>query len=337
MLKRTLITASVITAMGLAGFAAGANAAGMTIKIGTFVPAKSVGVSKVIKPWMEEVSKEIGDELDLRGYWGGSLGRSPFKQYELVKNGVADITWVLPGYTAGQFPQLHVFELPFMAKTGHESSIAAQRIVDAGLSDGFQDTHPIGMWTSAASNVFSRVPIKSLYDLKNRKVRSVGSVHARWVKNFGAAPQTMASTKMNEALNRGVIDGVIQGWTGMRTFKSMSLVSHVHEVSVGTIPFMLLMNKKTWNKLSGKAKAAFNKHGGMKMAKRGGAAYDAVTASIRKKQIAKGRIKFVEATPALMTRYKKDSANVHKWWINKTKNGQKVFDLYQKTLVELRK
>ena len=107
------------------GFAGTANAAGLTIKIGTFVPAKSVGVSKVIKPWMEAVSKDVGAELDLRGYWGGSLGRSPFKQYELVKNGVADITWVLPGYTAGQFPQLHVFELPFMAKTGNESSVAA--------------------------------------------------------------------------------------------------------------------------------------------------------------------------------------------------------------------
>ncbi len=308
----------------------------MTIKIGTFVPAKSVGVSKVIKPWMEAVSKDVGAELDLRGYWGGSLGRSPFKQYELVKNGVADITWVLPGYTAGQFPQLHVFELPFKAKTGHESSGAAQRIVDAGLSDGFKDTHPIGMWTSAASNVFSRVPIKSLYYLKNRKVRSVGSVHARWVKNFGATPQTMASTKMNEALNRGVIDGVIQGWTGMRTFKSMSLVDYVHEVSVGTIPFMLLMNKKTWNKLSGKAKAAFNKHGGMTIAKRGGSAYDVITAGIRKKQMAKGRIKFVEATPALMKRYKRDSEAVHQWWIKKTKNGQKVFDLYKKTLAELR-
>ena len=71
--------------------------------------------------------------------------------------------------------------------------------------------------------------------------------------------------------------------------------------------------------------------------KRGGAAYDTVTAGIRKKQIAKGRIKFVDATPALMTRYEQDSAAVHKWWINKTKNGQKVFDLYQKTLVEIRK
>jgi TRAP-type transport system periplasmic protein len=337
MLKQTMLTASVIAAMGIGGVVTGVNAAPTEIKIGTFVPAKSVGVSRVIKPWMEQVSKEVGEEVNLRGYWGGSLGRSPFKQYELVKNGVADITWVLPGYTAGQFPQLHVFELPFMAKTGVESSIAAQRIVDAGLSEGFQDTKPIGLFTSAASNVFSRIPITSLYDLKNRKVRTVGSVHARWVKNFGAAPQTMASTKMNEALNRGVIDAVIQGWTGMRTFKSMSLVGYVQEVSVGTIPFILLMNKKAWNKLSGKAKAVFSKYGGMQMAKRGGAAYDNVTAGIRNKQIKKGRIKFVPTPPALLQRYERDSAAIHNWWIKKTKNGQQVFDMYKKTLVDLRK
>ena len=32
-----------------------AMAAGAPIKIGTFVPAKSVGVSRVIKPWMARV------------------------------------------------------------------------------------------------------------------------------------------------------------------------------------------------------------------------------------------------------------------------------------------
>ena len=306
------------------------------VRIGTFVPEKSVGVSRVIKPWMAAVAKETGVEVNMRGYWGGSLGRSPFKQYELVKNGVADITWVLPGYTPGQFPQLHVFELPFMAKTGVESSVAAWRVTEAGLSEGFQDTHPIGLWTSAPSNVFSRVPIKSLYDLKNRKVRSVGSVHARWITNFGAAPQTMSTAKMNEALNRGMIDAAIQGWTGMRTFKSMPLIDYVHEVPVGTIPFILLMNKSKWNKLSAATKTAFSKHGGLKMARIGGAAYDSMTAKIRGGQIKKGRIKFVEAGADLIKRYERDSSAVHEWWINKTKNGRAVFDAYKKAIAEVR-
>jgi len=315
---------------------AAVEAHAVEIRIGTFVPEKSVGVSRVIKPWMAAVAKETGVDVTMRGYWGGSLGRSPFKQYELVKNGVADITWVLPAYTPGQFPQLHVFELPFMAETGVESSVAAWRITEAGLSEGFQDTHPIGLWTSAPSNVFTRGPIKSLYDLKNRKIRSVGSVHARWITNFGAAPQTMASTKMNEALNRGMIDGAIQGWTGMRTFKSMPLIDYVHEVPVGTIPFILLMNKSTWNKLSATTKAAFRKHAGLKMARIGGAAYDSITAKIRQGQIDKGRIKFVAAGAELIKRYERDSAKVHEWWIAKTKNGRAVFEAYKKAIAEVR-
>lgn len=326
---------SVLSAVAMLALAATESRA-IEIRIGTFVPEKSVGVSRVIKPWMAAVAKEAGVEVTMRGYWGGSLGRSPFKQYELVKNGVADITWVLPAYTPGQFPQLHVFELPFLAKTGVESSVAAWRITEAGLVDGFKDTHPIGLWTRAPSNVFSRVPIKSLYDLKNRKVRSVGSVHARWIKNFGAAPQTMASTKMNEALNRGMIDGAIQGWTGMRTFKSMPLIDYVHEVPVGTIPFILLMDKSTWNKLSAPTKAAFRKHAGLKMARMGGAAYDSITVKIRQGQIEKGRIKFVEANAELVKRYERDSAAVHEWWINKTKNGSAVFEAYKKVIAEER-
>jgi TRAP-type C4-dicarboxylate transport system substrate-binding protein len=328
-----------ILAAALVGmlFAGSANAEQVNVKIGTFVPAKSVGVSKVIKPWMAAVAKDIGTaDVTLKGYWGGSLGRSPFKQYELVKNGVADITWVLPGYTPGQFPELQVFELPFMAENGVESSVAAWRLVESGLVRGFEDTHPIGVWTSAASNMFTKEPIKSLYDLKNLKIRSVGSIHARWLKNFGAAPQTMSSTKLNEALNRGVIDGLIQGWTGMRTFKTMSLVTHAHEVPVGTIPFILLMNKKTWNGLPANAKASFTKHGGLGMARIGGAAYDSATQKIRKKQLAAGKIKFVPADDALMARYRKDAAAIHAAWIKKTPNGAKIFEVYKKALAEVR-
>ena len=55
------------------------------VKVGTFVPEKSVGVSRVIKPWMEAVSADVGGDVKLQGFWGGTLGKSPFKQFELVQ------------------------------------------------------------------------------------------------------------------------------------------------------------------------------------------------------------------------------------------------------------
>ena len=72
------------------------------------------------------------------------------------------------------------------------------------------------------------------------------------------------------------------------------------------------------------------------MARIGGAAYDSVTATIRKGQIEKGRIKFVEAGADLIKRYERDSTAIHEWWINKTKNGRAVFEAYKKAIAEVR-
>ena len=307
----------------------------VTIKVATFVPEKSTGVSKVIKPWMDAVAKDAGSDVKMQAFWGGSLGKSPFKQYELVKNGIADVTWVLPGYTPGQFPELQVMELPFFAKSGHAASVAGWKLYEKGLLTGFQDTHLVGLFASSPSTLFTRFPISGLDSLKSKKMRSVGAVHAAWVKHVGAAPQTMSSTEMNESLNRGILDGVIQGWTGMRTFKTLPLVSHVYEVPIGVIPFLLIMNKNTWKKLSPKAQAAVMKHGGLAMAVAGGKAYDALSDRIREGALKGGKLTPVPVSEAARAEYAKDALNVHQWWIGKTPNGQAIYDTMQSVLKDV--
>ena len=60
--------------MALAGAALTALALPATaqdmIKVGTFVPEQSVGVSKVILPWMEAVAADT-DAVKMQGFLGG--------------------------------------------------------------------------------------------------------------------------------------------------------------------------------------------------------------------------------------------------------------------------
>lgn len=322
--------------IGASLFAGSAFAEPVTVKVATFVPEKSVGVAKVIKPWMEAVQAEAGDKINMQAFWGGSLGKNPFKQYELVKNGVADITWVLPGYTAGQFPELQIMELPFFAENGYEASIAGWNLYEKGMLSGFDDTHLIGFFASAPNAIFTKGAITSLADLKNKKMRSVGPIHAEWVEIIGASPETIASTKMNEAFNRGILDAAIQGWTGMNTFKTIKLVDHAHEVPIGVIPFLLLMNKNTWEKLPADVQAIMMKHGGLAMAKAGGQAYDDIAGSLRQGVADEGKVTFVPVTPELDKKYRADAAPVHKSWISKTPNGQAIYDEMQKSIAAVR-
>ena len=143
MLQRTLVIAAALAA---AIAVTPAQAQVKLIKVATFVPAKSVGVAKVIDPWLKAVQKDVGAKVRLQGFWGGTLGKSPFKQFELVKNGVADVTWVLPGYTAGQFPQMGLFELPFMFRNGVEASKVGWALHEKGLLKGLEDVHLVGFF-----------------------------------------------------------------------------------------------------------------------------------------------------------------------------------------------
>ena len=65
---KTLMAATAVLLAGLPVFAQD------LVKIGTFVPEKSVGVAYVIKPWMEAVNAQT-DIVQMQGFWGGTLIR----------------------------------------------------------------------------------------------------------------------------------------------------------------------------------------------------------------------------------------------------------------------
>lgn len=328
---RTFIAATVLA---LAAPAIGS--AQDNIKVGTFVPEKSTGVAGVIKPWMEAVSADLGDKVSMQGFWGGTLGKSPFKQFELVQNGVADVTWVLPGYTSGQFPEMSLFELPFLFNSAEEASVVGWKLYEKGLLTGFDGVHVVGFFATEPNALFMKTEISNLDDLKGMKIRSVGPIHANWLETFGAAPQTLSSAEYNEALNRGTIDGVIQGWTGMRTFKSFPLVSQSYSIPTGTIPFLLLMNEGKWNSLPKETQDAIMKHGGMAMADAGAAAYTNVGQSIVDGITKDGSLKMSAPTEAEMAAYDERTQAVHQWWIDRTPNGQMVYDEANRILAEMR-
>jgi len=205
-----------------------------------------------------------------------------------------------------------------------------------GLLTGFDGVHVVGFFAAEPNAIFMKKKITSLDDLANMKIRSVGGIHASWLESLGAAPQTLSSAEMNEGLNRGTVDGAIQGWTGMRTFKSLPLVDQAYVVPAGAIPFLLLMNEGKWNSLSEEAQAAIMEHGGLAMAQAGGTAYSDIGNTIRGDVTDEGRIEIITPDDATLARYTEQAQSVHDAWIAETPNGQAVYDAAVKLLAEFR-
>ncbi|MEM7567907.1 MAG: TRAP transporter substrate-binding protein, partial [Pseudomonadota bacterium] len=299
------------------------------VRVASFTPEGAVGVQNVMKPWMDAVQEELGDEIEMQAFWGGALGPNPFEQFDLVRDGVIDVAWVLPGYTPGQFTQLQVTELPFLLRTAEEASVVGQRLYESGVLGGFEDVHVVAVWAPDMTNIFVNEPVDSLEALEGTSLRTAGSTQAIFVDEMGAAPQTLGSTEANEGMQRGTIDGQLQGWTGMKTFGGLAVANGAYRVPLGASPFLLLMNKDLWESLSPEVQEVITKHAGEGLARRGGIAYDAATQAIVDEQSGVEGFTINVASDEDIARYEEAYAGVYDRWVAETENGEEVLATFR--------
>ena len=306
------------------------------IRIGSHVPEQSIGIRIVLKPWLEAVERQLPPNIRFQTYWGGSLGRDAFIQYDLVRHGVLDIGWVIPSYTPGQFPQMDLMELPFLANNATEASVIGWRLEEAGLIQGTEHIKVLGIWTTDIASLQTREVISDFNEVENFKIRSAGAVQASFLEAIGANPETMSAPEMNEALQRGAIDGVLQAWSGIRTYRSDRLMRSSLEGPFGALPFMLLMNRASFERLPAPVQEIFMAQGGEHLARLAGEAYDRMAIDIIKDIEAEGHYTIVEQPPELTAKYRQQYAHLHRDWINNTHNGAEAYALALKVLEELR-
>jgi hypothetical protein len=76
----------------------------VTLKVHHFLPAGSYANTMFIQPWCDKIAKESANKLKCQIYPSMQLGGTPPQLFDQVRDGVADVIWTLPGYTAGRFP-----------------------------------------------------------------------------------------------------------------------------------------------------------------------------------------------------------------------------------------
>ena len=322
-----------ITAFLLCG---SASAAENTLRMGSYINARSIGISQVIRPWADAVQAETGNAVTIVEYWGGSLGKSPAKQFELVKSGVLDIAWILPGYAPGQFPEMGLFELPFLFDTALEAATVGWQLYDAGLLTGFDGVRLIGFFSTAPNGLFMRRSIDTPLAMDGYKIRAVGAIHSEWLNALGAAAQTMSAIDMNQALDRDVVDGGIQGWSGMRTFGSFPLVEQAWDIPVGMTPFLLLINEESWQRQPASVQGAMLHHGGLRIARSSGRAYAAINQQIRAALRVADKPALMTIDAATQQALMERTQALHTAWMSASSDRERTYRAAQAFLSQLR-
>lgn len=227
------------------------QASAETLKFAHFVPPAHTITKSVVEPFANGVKDATGGKLDVRVYPGGELGPGPVEQYARAVTGVADIVWGLAGYNSKQFPLSMIVELPGVVEAAGSGHAAMWRAYDKYLTKEFPATIPLALWASEPNVLIMKSKeIRTPADMAGLKIRVSGAFPAKVIESLGATPVQMPATEMYNALQTGLIDGIMTGASAILDFKLNEVADvYTEGPSLGNILFFVVMNKAKYDGL----------------------------------------------------------------------------------------
>ncbi|MBA3595390.1 MAG: TRAP transporter substrate-binding protein [Pseudomonadota bacterium] len=266
--RRTLLksgAAAALAAPALSGLAQPV----VTLKFHTFMSPQSNVWLAMHKPWMEKIEKESGGRIKFEAYPAMQLGGTPVQLYDQVKDGVVDVVWTLPGNTAGRFPRVEVFELPFMMSNAEATSKAYWEYFQTMAPDEFKDVQVLALQVHGPGVIHTvDKPIKSINDMRGLKLRAPTRQVNKLMGVLGATPVGMPLPQIPDALNKGTINGCVIPWEVVPSVKVNELTKYHAEFdsaggSLYTTTFVMAMNKAKYNALAPDLKKVIDNNSGM--------------------------------------------------------------------------
>jgi TRAP-type C4-dicarboxylate transport system substrate-binding protein len=314
----------------------GANAEAVKLKFAVFTPENEVTYQTIMKPWAERVMRDAKGLVEIKMYPGGTLGRDGSKQIKLLKDGVADIAFIIMAYNPGLFPDDKVTELPNLINNAVEGSVAFWRLHQKGLLRGYEELEVFSLVTTSPYLIHANRPIKKTADLRGLKIRSAGKLESDCITALGAVPVGMPVGSVAESLSRGVIDATPMHYAALHAFGIAGATKYHYENRLGAIPFGFVMTKERFAQMPAPVQQAMRKNGGEVLSREFGKAMDAENARLRKATEADEKQSIVVPSDADRAAWDKAVGACRQAWMKDHPGGQKLLDTMRAEIAAVR-
>jgi TRAP-type C4-dicarboxylate transport system substrate-binding protein len=250
---KRLLTAVTAPAAGLvllmAAPAALAQDKTIELKLSHWVPPTHP-LQKAMEDWGASIEKASNGTIKYKIFPSQQLGKA-FDHYDMAKDGIADLTYVNPGYQPGRFPIIAAGELPFLvgdAKGGIRAidawyrKYAPTEMKDVKYCFSFI-LDPL-TWHSKTKKIV--VP----GDIKGMKIRPSQGTVAAWVTLLGGTNVQASATEVRDVLEKGVAEAVTFPWGSVPLLGVDKVTKYHMDAPLHTVTFQWLMSPKTYAAMS---------------------------------------------------------------------------------------
>lgn len=267
--RRAVLGAALAAPMVLSGRAYAASA-GRPMKLTTMTSAAG-GNGVALIEWADKVSAETDGAFSVEDFFGNAMGPAP-EHFNLARKGVADMCFHLTTLTPGQFPLTELVASPYMVPDGAKGSVVGTSILNSmtdQLESEYDGVKVIFTAVSRPSVIFDATkPITSLDDLKGRRYRVASSWLRDLFRDIGGVPVGMPTSEMAEALQKGVVDGVLTDDGAVFNFKVGNLVKYRTPAFFVPFTFVFGMNMRAYEALPDDVRAVVDANSGLEASQR---------------------------------------------------------------------
>ena len=328
--KLILVSAVLLLAGGLPAFAEDKT---VELKISHWVPPTHP-LQPALEAWAKSLQEQAQGTIKSTIFPAQQLGKA-FDHYDMARDGIADLTYVNPGYQPGRFPIVAAGELPFLMsndKGGTEAldswyrKYASREMKDVKFCFAF--VHDPGSFHSRSKKIV--VPA----DVSGLKVRPAQATMAEFVTLLGGTNVQAAAPEVRDVLEKGVADAVTFPWGSIVLFGIDKVTKYHMEVPLYVTTFVFVMNKAKYDGMSPVQRKAIDDHCTTDWAEKVAAPWaDFEHAGIDKLKAEAGH-EVYEITSAQLAEWRKAAAPLEAKWADNVRKAGVDPDAAMKELKE---
>ena len=338
-MKKTLIS---LAALALTSFA-GVAQAQTVLTVSSWLPPTHTA-SMAQKEWCDLLTENTKGRIKCNML---PRGVTPAPgTYDAIKNGLADLSYTVHGYTPGRFVMTQMTELPFLGNSAETISVALSRV--SGKNPEFAAEHQgvkvLTLFSHGPGIVFNtKRPIAKTDDLSGLKFRVGGGMVNDISKSLGMNATLKPAPDSYELLSSGVMDGTLFPAESTESFRIDKIIKHATTFPGGlyNTSFVFMMNQAKYDKLSTEDKKAVDAISGETAARIFGRGWDKVDRRAFGLMQANG-VQVTKADAKFVADIKSKTASLEQGWIKAAeakglKNPAKVLSDFRAEIAKLEK
>jgi TRAP-type transport system periplasmic protein len=266
--------------------------------------------------------------------------------YDAVRNGLADVSYTVHGYTPGRFVFTQMAELPFLGDRAEPLSVAFHRVGSKypEIINEHQGVKVLALFTHGPGIVFNtKRPIARVEDLSGLKFRVGGGMVNEIAKVLDMNVTLKPAPESFELLSTGVMDGTLFPAESSDSFKIDKIIKHATTFPGGlyNTSFVFMMNQAKYNQLSDADKKAVDAVSGEAAARLFGQGWDKVD-DVAHANMQKNGVKVLRADPGFVSAVTTRTNKLERDWAQAAsakglKNASQVLSEFRAEAAKLQK